>query len=35
MNGWWERDDLRYAADRLIFAGRAVARPRLHPLGAR
>jgi diaminopimelate decarboxylase len=25
MNGWWERDDLRYAADRLIFAGRAVA----------
>jgi len=25
MNGWWERDDLRYADDRLMFAGRSAA----------
>jgi diaminopimelate decarboxylase len=24
MNGWWERDDLQYADERLIFAGRSV-----------
>ena len=25
MNGWWERDDLRYADDSLMFAGRSAA----------
>jgi diaminopimelate decarboxylase len=24
MSGWWERGDLRYTDDRLIFAGRSV-----------